>query len=113
MGAVRDAVDRVNAELGKPVSELLADGRFEVDHGPRDVQIVFSARMPPEWTSEIMAEVQRRGLKNPSQLIKALVREGLDRAAAGDVHDPETAETLQHLEAVRRMVIARERKDAA
>jgi hypothetical protein len=46
--------------------------------------VVFSFRAPAEWSDEILAEMQRRGLDNPSQLMKALVREGLDRAAAGD-----------------------------
>jgi hypothetical protein len=84
----------------------------QVETEPRQVQIVFSARMPHEWTPEIMAEMERRGLKNPSQLIKALVREGLDRAAAGDVHTPAITEALGHLDAVRRTLIEAEQQAA-
>jgi hypothetical protein len=46
--------------------------------------VVFSFRAPADWNDEILAEMQRRGLDNPSQLMKSLVREGLDRAATGD-----------------------------
>ena len=53
----------------------------EVDTGQRSVSVVFSFRAPAEWSAEILTEMQRRGLDNPSQLMKALLREGLDRAA--------------------------------
>ncbi|RZU46590.1 hypothetical protein EV385_6665 [Krasilnikovia cinnamomea] len=43
---------------------------------------VFSFRAPAEWNEEILAEMQRRGLSKPGQLLKALVREALDRATA-------------------------------
>jgi hypothetical protein len=57
---------------------------------------VFSSRMLAEWSAEIVAETQRRGLDNPLELIKALVREGLDRAAADNAHDTRTIETLSN-----------------
>ncbi|HZN18908.1 MAG TPA: hypothetical protein VFB84_12140 [Micromonosporaceae bacterium] len=55
----------------------------EVVTGQRPMSVVFSFRAPAEWSQEIVAEMQRRGLDNPSQLMKALLREGLDRAATG------------------------------
>jgi len=54
----------------------------EVVAGQRPVSVVFSFRAPAEWSEEIVAEMQRRGLDNPSQLMKSVLREGLDRAAA-------------------------------
>jgi hypothetical protein len=53
----------------------------EVVTGHRPATVVFSFRAPAEWSEEILAEMQRRGLDNPSQLMKALLREGLDRAS--------------------------------
>jgi hypothetical protein len=68
-------------ELRKAMAEQdFAEG--EVITGQRPVSVVFSFRAPAEWSEEILAEMQRRGLDNPSQLMKALLREGLDRAAA-------------------------------
>jgi Arc/MetJ-type ribon-helix-helix transcriptional regulator len=112
MSAMGDARQQVNDELDRPVSDWLGDGEFEVVTEP-PATVVFSARMPGQWSEEINAEVSRRGLKNPSQLIKALVREGLDRAAAGEAHNPETIEALHHLDAVRRALIEREHTAAA
>jgi hypothetical protein len=103
---------RVNDELDLPVSEALAGGGFRVETEPGPATVVFSTRMPAEWSQEILAEVDRRGLKNPGQLIKALVREGLDRAAS-EAHDPRTIEALHHLDAVRRTLIQRDHQDAA
>jgi hypothetical protein len=67
--------------------KAMADQDFtngEVITEQRQVSVVFSFRAPAEWSEEILAEMQRRGLDNPSQLMKALLREGLDRAAAGN-----------------------------
>jgi hypothetical protein len=44
-------------------------------------------------------------LRNPSQLIKALVREGLDRGKDDEVRDPDVSAALSHLDAVRRTLI--------
>jgi hypothetical protein len=42
-------------------------------------------------------------------LIKALVREGLDRARDGEtIRDPEVSAALSHLDAVRRTLIERQ-----
>ena len=109
----REARRRANEALDLPVSEALAAGDFTVDSEPQPSTVVFSARMPAEWTHEILAEVERRGLKNPGQLIKALVREGLDRATSSEAHDPQTIEALHHLDAVRRTLIKRGHQDAA
>lgn len=69
-------------ELRKAMADQdFSDG--EVVAGERRVSVVFSFRAPAEWSDEILAEMQRRRLDNPSQLMKALLREGLDRAAAG------------------------------
>ncbi|GAB1639637.1 hypothetical protein [Krasilnikovia sp. MM14-A1259] len=68
-------------ELGAAMTQQdFTDGN--VADAPRG-SAVFSFRAPAEWSQEILAEMQRRGLTNPSQLIKAIVREGLDRAAVG------------------------------
>jgi hypothetical protein len=70
-------------ELSKAMAEQdFTDG--EVITGQRPVSVVFSFRAPAEWSEEILVEMQRRGLDNPSQLMKALLREGLDRAAGGN-----------------------------
>src|SRR5262249_27141587 len=70
-------------ELRKAMAEQdFAEG--EVVTGHRPVSVVVSFRAPAEWSAEILAEMQRRGLDNPSQLMKALLREGLDRAAGGN-----------------------------
>jgi hypothetical protein len=97
--------------VAQPVTDWAADGI--VEDAPRNVTTVFSVRMPAEWTDEIIAEVARRGLANPNQLLRALVREGLDRAKNGEVHTPEVAEILGHLDAARRRIIDSERHSAA
>ncbi|RZU53260.1 hypothetical protein EV385_5168 [Krasilnikovia cinnamomea] len=104
---------QLNEALDVPVAELLASGDFTVEQEPQPATVVFSARMPGTWTDEIAAETARRGLKNPGQLIRALVREGLDRVAAGEAHDPQTVEALQHLDAVRRVLIKGSSRTAA
>lgn len=68
-------------------------GRWEVANTPG--KVVIAVRMPAEWTVELTAEVERRGLKNPSELIRALVREGLDRTREGVERPP--AEELRDL----------------
>jgi hypothetical protein len=40
----------------------------EVITGQRPVSVVFSFRAPAEWSEEILVEMQRRGLDNPSQV---------------------------------------------
>jgi hypothetical protein len=71
-------------ELRQAMTEQdFADGEVVTEQRP--VSVVFSFRAPAEWSEEILAEMRRRGLDNPSQLMKALLREGLDRAGAG--HD--------------------------
>ena len=57
-----------------------ADEGWEVVSTP--TTMVVSARIPGDWAAEFAAEMRRRGLANQNQLIKALVREGLDRAKA-------------------------------
>jgi hypothetical protein len=74
----REELRRAMAEQDFTDGEVL--GRAE----QRVVSVVFSFRAPAEWSDEILAEMTRRGLDNPSQLMKTLVREGLDRVAAGD-----------------------------
>jgi hypothetical protein len=106
MSGTRGQRDEVAAALSQPVTDWLADA--DVTTAPRQVSMVVSSRMPAEWTDEIMAEVARRGLTTPSQLIKALVREGLDRAAVAEVHDPAVSMALSHLDAVRRTLIERQ-----
>jgi hypothetical protein len=101
----RDQGENLSAAMQQPVTDWLDSADFTT--GPRQVSIVFSARMPADWTDEIMAEVARRRLANPSQLIKSLVREGLDRVSAGEVVDPDVIEALGHLDAVRRKLIER------
>jgi hypothetical protein len=69
-------------ELRQAMAEQdFADGEVVTERRP--VSVVFSFRAPAEWSEEILAEMRRRGLDNPSQLMKALLREGLDRAVAG------------------------------
>jgi len=106
MSATRGQYDEVAAAVSQPVTDWLAD--TEATPAPRQVSMVVSSRMPAEWTEEIMAEVARRDLTTPSQLIKALVREGLDRAADAEVHDPAVSMALSHLDAVRRTLIDRQ-----
>lgn len=65
--------------------------------------------MPAEWTDEIVAEVERRRLANANQLLRALIRESLDRARSDEAHTPAVTEVLSHLDAVRRLVIESER----
>lgn len=105
---LRDQAERLSAQ---PLD--FSDPAWEVvpPDAPRP-QTVFSTRMPPEWTDEIMSEMTRRGLANPSQLIKALVREGLDRALQEEPLDPASAELVAHLDAVRRGIIAHQRRAA-
>lgn len=67
-------------ELRKAMAEQdFSEG--EVVAGERRVSVVFSFRAPAEWSDEILGEMRRRRLDNPSQLMKVLLREGLDRAA--------------------------------
>jgi hypothetical protein len=106
MSATRGQHDEVGAAVSQPVTDWLTDA--DATAAPRPVSMVVSSRMPAEWTEEIMAEVARRGLTTPSQLIKALVREGLDRAADAEVHDPAVSMALSHLDAVRRTLINRQ-----
>jgi hypothetical protein len=56
--------------------------------------MVVSARIPGEWAAEFAAEMERRGLANQNQLIKTLVREGLDRAKAQDGMPADTLTVL-------------------
>src|SRR5262249_19736426 len=101
---------RVADAVAQPVTERVGMDAATVEDGPRNVTTVFSVRMPAEWTDEIVAEVERRGLANPNQLLRALVREGLDRARTDEAHTPAVTEILSHLEAVRRRVIESERE---
>jgi hypothetical protein len=67
-------------ELRKAMAEQdVSEG--EVVAGERRVSVVFSFRAPAEWSDEILTEMRRRRLDNPSQLMKVLLREALDRAA--------------------------------
>lgn len=77
----RDTRAALDAALAEPVTDWINDPQTRIIEGPA-AKIVYSARMPPEWSDEIAAETIRRGLDNPNELIRALVREGLDRAAA-------------------------------
>ena len=84
--------------MAKTMDDVLAQarqepGEWEVVTTPGTV--VVAARMPAAWTDELAAEAQRRGLKNPSELIRALVREGLDRAQ--DVPEREPTDELRDL----------------
>jgi hypothetical protein len=107
MSSTRQQRDEIAAAVQQPVTDWLGDA--EVGPAPRQASMVVSSRMPAEWTDEIMAEVARRGLTTPSQLIKALVREGLDRARDGEpVRDPAVSAALSHLDAVRRTLIERQ-----
>src|SRR5690349_2888327 len=103
---------RVADAVAQPVTEWVGTDAATVEDGTRNVTTVFSVRMPAEWSDEIAAEVQRRGLANPNQLLRALVREGLDRAGTDEAHTPAVTEILGHLDAVRRRVIEGERKQA-
>jgi hypothetical protein len=42
----------------------------EVVTEQRQATSVFSFRAPSEWNDEIITEMERRGLKNPNQLMK-------------------------------------------
>jgi hypothetical protein len=75
----REELRQVMAEQDFTDGEVIV-GRTD----QRSVSVVLSFRAPAEWSDEILAEMRRRGLHNPSQLMKTLVREGLDRAADGD-----------------------------
>jgi Arc/MetJ-type ribon-helix-helix transcriptional regulator len=103
---------RVADAVAQPVTDWVGTDAAAVEDGPRNVTTVFSVRMPAEWTDEIAAEVERRGLANPNQLLRALVREGLDRAKTDEAHTPAVTEILSHLDAVRRRVIEGERGQA-
>jgi hypothetical protein len=96
---------RVADAVAQPLTDWVGTEVGTVEDGPRNVTTVFSVRMPAEWTDEIAAEVERRGLANPNQLLRALVREGLDRARTDEAHTPAVTEILSHLDAVRRRVI--------
>jgi hypothetical protein len=70
--------------------DALRDTTFSAEEGWEAVHepdprpnIVLVAHMPAEWTDEILAEAQRRGMDNPLVLICDLVRESLDRNGAG------------------------------
>jgi len=106
MGTRKQVADAV----AQPVTGWVGTDLGSVEDGPRNVTSVFSVRMPAEWTEEITAEVQRRGLANPNQLLRALVREGLDRARTDEAHTPAVTEILSHLDAVRRRVIEGENR---
>jgi hypothetical protein len=107
MSRIRGERDEIAAAVRQPVTDWIGDA--EISSSPKQVSMVVSSRMPAEWTDEIMAEVARRGLTTPSQLIKNLVREGLDRARDGEtVRDPEVSAALSHLDAVRRTLIERQ-----
>src|SRR3982750_1678042 len=108
MSATRGQRDQVAAAASQPITDWLGEAKADVVASPRPVSMVGSSRMPAEWTDEIMAEVTRRGLTTPSQLIKQLVREGLDRAADAEIHDPVVSMALSHLDAVRRTLIERQ-----
>jgi Arc/MetJ-type ribon-helix-helix transcriptional regulator len=103
---------RVADAVAQPVTEWVGTDAAAVEDGPRTLTAVFSVRMPAEWTDEIIAEVERRGLANPNQLLRALVREGLDRAKTNDAHTPAVTEILSHLDAARRRVIENEHRQA-
>lgn len=108
MSTSRGTRDEVAAAVRQPVTDWIGDAEI-ISPAPKQVSMVVSSRMPAEWTDEIMAEVARRGLTTPSQLIKVLVREGLDRARDGEtVRDPEVSAALSHLDAVRRTLIQRQ-----
>jgi hypothetical protein len=101
---------RLADAVAQPVTEWVGTDLGTAVAGPRNVTSVFSVRMPAEWTDEIVAEMERRGLANPNQLLRALVREGLDRARTDDAHTPAVTEILSHLDAVRRRVIEGEHR---
>jgi hypothetical protein len=103
---------RVSDIVAQPVTEWVTVEPARIEDGPRHVTTVFSVRMPAEWTDEITAEMERRGLANPNQLLRALVREGLDRARTDETHTAAVTEILGHLDAVRRRVIEGERRQA-
>ncbi len=103
---------RVAAAVTQPVTEWVGTDTGVAEDGPRNVTTVFSVRMPAEWTDEIAAEMARRGLANPNQLLRALVREGLDRARTEEAHTPAVSEILGYLDAARRRVIESEGRQA-
>lgn len=102
--AIRAAVE---AAVNEPVTDWIDDPGVTIEQGAKTT-IVYSARMPAEWSPEIEALTTSRRLANPNQLIKALVREALDRAATGEVQDPATAQALSHLDAARRALLERD-----
>ncbi|RZU46617.1 hypothetical protein EV385_6692 [Krasilnikovia cinnamomea] len=68
-------------EMDPSVAHMLASN-FVAELDPHAPSVVYWARIPIAWAQEITAETTRRGLADPAQLVKDLVREGLDRAAA-------------------------------
>jgi predicted DNA-binding protein len=73
--------DKALAALDGPLDWAGAD----VDDRPRNVQVVQSVRMPRDLTERLAAEAQRRGI-TPSDLVRELVRAGLDEIdQAGNV----------------------------
>lgn len=73
-------------------------------NGARQGTVVFSVRIPSEWNDEVLALMTARGFSNPNQLIKAIVREALDRTVEGKTEVTSPVDLLRYLDVVRRAI---------